>query len=184
MKFSEMYPSLWLGQVDVPSPIVVTIKEVKREGVKGQSGTETKTIVKFTQDVKPWILNKGNGKRLVALYGDDSTAWIGKNIEIYTDPNVEFAGEVTGGLRLRAPSAAPRSTPSTNGHPDLWDIWDGQTLIKGKSTDDVREFLANTSVPIPQLKLKPAGTGREMYKPADQWGITVAVGGDDDNIPF
>ena len=42
----------------------VTIKEVKREAVQNQSGTEECTVAHFVEDVKPLILNKTNCKTI------------------------------------------------------------------------------------------------------------------------
>jgi hypothetical protein len=38
----------------------------------------------------------------------DPAAWVGKRIEIYTDPTVRFGSEVTGGLRIRGLSGIPK----------------------------------------------------------------------------
>ena len=37
-------------------------------------------------------------------------AWIGKQIELYHDPNVLFAGTRCGGIRVRKPAAAGAGT--------------------------------------------------------------------------
>lgn len=39
---------------------------------------------------------------LIAAWGDDSTAWVGRRAEIYRDPGVTFGKEQTGGIRIRA----------------------------------------------------------------------------------
>ena len=47
-----------------------------------------------------------NRKTVVAAYGDQRDAWIGKPVEIYVDPNVWMGAERTGGIRIRIPAAA------------------------------------------------------------------------------
>lgn len=192
MKLTEMYPSNWLGQADVPNPIVVTIKEIKREAIKGQRGTEVKTIATFTTNVKPWIVNKGNAKRLLALFGDGSENWIGKSIEIYTDPMVEFAGEIVGGLRLRTPStnpltgSAPATSHNGNGFVGRWDLSDGTKdgTIENLTAEDVRKTILDSGRPASAWKAKPAGAPREQAKTVDQLGICTALPPVEDVIPF
>jgi hypothetical protein len=36
MNMKDMFPSTWLGQIDVPTPIIATIREIKREPIKGK----------------------------------------------------------------------------------------------------------------------------------------------------
>lgn len=43
----------------------------------------------------------------------DPAAWVGKRIELYTDPTVRFGQEVTGGLRIRALSGIAKSWSSS-----------------------------------------------------------------------
>ena len=47
---------------------------------------------------------------------------------------------------------------------DLWDISDGQKVIKNKTPDDLRAFLANCPVPREQIKIKPAGAARRWRR--------------------
>jgi|TARA_R110000751_G_scaffold80621_1_gene162679 hypothetical protein len=65
---------------------------------------------------KPLVLNKTNIRRLVAAFdSNESDEWIGKTIQLYLDPDVEFGGEVVGGIRLRAvPKAAKKAGKPTD----------------------------------------------------------------------
>ena len=47
----------------------VTIKEVKREAVQNQKGTEECTVAYFKEDVKPLILNKTNAGMIAKVWG-------------------------------------------------------------------------------------------------------------------
>lgn len=108
MKMAEMYPSNWLKKEDATIPIHTTIRQVTQEQIKGERGNELKPVLHFNNpNIKPMVLNRGNGNILAATYGDDTNNWTGKPVEIYHDPNVQFAGKIVGGLRVRVPSTMP-----------------------------------------------------------------------------
>jgi len=50
---------------------------------------------------KPMLLNKTNSKRLQKMFGKETDGWIGETIAIWFDPEVEYMGEIVGGLRVR-----------------------------------------------------------------------------------
>lgn len=50
---------------------------------------------------KPLLLNKTNSKRMQKMFGHDTDNWIGQEITIWFDPEVEFMGDIVGGLRIR-----------------------------------------------------------------------------------
>jgi hypothetical protein len=103
---SELTKSRFLSKVDVEPPITATIGEVVREKivVPGER-PETKYCVYFKEaNVKPLILNKTNGDKIAAIAGSYETDdWLGVKVELYLEPNVDFAGQLTGGMRVRAP---------------------------------------------------------------------------------
>ena len=45
---------------------------------------------------------------LLALWGSDGRAWVGRRLELYTDPDVQWGGKKVGGLRIRALSHLDR----------------------------------------------------------------------------
>jgi hypothetical protein len=54
------------------------------------------------------VLNSTNIKRLAKACGsDDTDEWVGKQAVLFVDPDVEFAGNVVGGLRIRSHKSAP-----------------------------------------------------------------------------
>lgn len=65
------------------------------------------------QPLKPLILNSTNWAAIERGYGKDASQWVGKRIKTYNDPNVSYAGRLTGGVRVRVPSGtvAPGRTP-------------------------------------------------------------------------
>lgn len=61
----------------------VTIKEVKREIVKNERGSEECTVAHFAEDVKPLILNVTNCKMISKLIGSPFVEdWPGKKISL------------------------------------------------------------------------------------------------------
>ena len=103
-KVGEMIESKYLKQSDVDEDRVVTVEKVGKANVapKGEE-PEYKWLIRFTEFPKPMVLNSTNIKRLAkACASEDTDGWIGKQVVLYVDPDVEFAGNVVGGLRVRA----------------------------------------------------------------------------------
>lgn len=119
-KIGEMIESKYLKQSDVEEDTTVTIEKVGKANVapKGEEA-EYKWLVRFTELPKPMVLNSTNIKRLAKACGsDDTDDWIGKKVVVYVDPDVEFAGNVVGGLRIRASQPKPQTRqqqPAPNG---------------------------------------------------------------------
>ena len=58
--------------------------------------------------VKPMVLNKVNGDRIAYLLGTkDFDEWTGRQITLFNDTTVEFAGRMTGGIRVYVPQQQP-----------------------------------------------------------------------------
>lgn len=115
-KIGEMIESKYLKQSDVAEDTVVTVEKVGKANVapKGEEA-EYKWLVRFTEFPKPMVLNSTNIKRLAkACNSDDTDEWTGKKVTLYVDPNVEFAGNVVGGLRIRSSKAAGNGSAGTN----------------------------------------------------------------------
>ena len=51
---------------------------------------------------KPWKPSKGMIRVLAAAYGDDDQNIVGKAILVYGESSVKWAGEETGGIRIKA----------------------------------------------------------------------------------
>ena len=93
--------SNYLAKEDVGvAGLNLTIANFTREAVGDD--TDMKPILNFKEDVKPMVLNIGNKNRL-KHYLDATTAEevIGKVINVFNDPDVEYKGKITGGLRIR-----------------------------------------------------------------------------------
>lgn len=116
-KISEMLPSSYLKQSDFnESGLIVTISHLEHKNVAPpESPEENKWVLHFTEFDKGMVLNPTNIQACAKACGsDDTDDWIGKEVIVYVDPNVSYAGKTTGGLRIKrfsapaAPVAAKR----------------------------------------------------------------------------
>lgn len=99
-----MIESKYLKQSDVDVEATVTIQKVGKANVARENDEpEYKWLIRFEEFSKPMVLNSTNIKRLAkACNSEDTDDWVGKKVTLYVDPDVEFAGNVVGGLRIRA----------------------------------------------------------------------------------
>src|SRR5688572_8718253 len=99
-----MIDSKYLKQSDVHEDTLVTVEKVGKANVAREGDEpEYKWLIRFAEFKKPMVLNSTNIKRLAkALNSDDTDEWVGKQAVLYVDPDVEFGGNVVGGLRIRA----------------------------------------------------------------------------------
>ena len=120
MKITSAFPSRYLKAADIPSgrSIAVAVREVVMEGVESDHGpAEDKPVVYFEDKQKGLVLNRTNAAVISEAYGDETDAWPGKPLEIYTT-QTEFRGRMVPCLRLRISAAAvvaaavlPAATP-------------------------------------------------------------------------
>jgi len=106
-----MIESKYLKQTDVHDETLVTVVKVGKANVAREGDEpEFKWLIRFKEFTKPMVLNSTNIKRLARACGDDTDEWTGKQVMLYVDPDVEFAGNVVGGLRVRG---LPKAQPET-----------------------------------------------------------------------
>jgi hypothetical protein len=105
LHWKEWSDTPYLGSYSIVDgkDLVLTIARIAFEDVIGTNGkAQKRRICYFRENVKPMILNSTNCKAIARLYNTDlMDAWVGKQIQLYADPNVRFGGERTGGLRIR-----------------------------------------------------------------------------------
>ena len=126
---NQMASSKYLKTADIPDPLIVTIQGVKQVNMaKEDEAPELKWAIKFRELDKPMILNSTNMHVAAKVFQSDETdEWKGREIILYTDPNVSFGGQVVGGLRFRGQEKAPvkapprAAKPSTSGFNDMPD---------------------------------------------------------------
>ncbi len=108
-KVSEMTTSKYLKCADVPDPVIITIKGVKRVNIaRDDDEPEYKWVIKFEEYDKPMVLNSTNLHVAAKLLkSDDTDEWTGQELILWADPNVQYKGELVGGLRFRGQEKAP-----------------------------------------------------------------------------
>ena len=86
---------------DAKEKKVLTIKDVKMERIKGDSGKEdTKPVLYFEEDVLPMVANSTNCKTIEAIYGTGlMDEWVGKKIQIIAT-KTKVAGESVPCIRI------------------------------------------------------------------------------------
>src|SRR5262249_33657147 len=102
--------STYLRKEDFPEPKRVTVEEAREEEVQAPGEkAKLKLVLYFKELEKGMVLNQTNGRVLERITESEyPDKWIGTQVKIYHDPDVMFAGEVKGGLRL---ANLPRAKP-------------------------------------------------------------------------
>jgi len=95
----------YLGGSHIDGEQALTIKEVYAEELRDGN---VKLCIAWREDFLPWLLNKTNTRRLQNMFDKDTDSWLGKEITVWFDPEVEYMGDVTGGLRVRVPPPAKK----------------------------------------------------------------------------
>jgi hypothetical protein len=113
MKISQMIESKYLKQADAEDDVIVTITKVGQANIaKDDEPPEMKWMVRFAEFNKPMVLNRTNISLLGNFLGDDTDDWIGKQVILYNDESIQFAGKVTGGLRFKRLKTAAKPRPA------------------------------------------------------------------------
>ena len=118
MSFDELVPSKskYLAKGDVGEDgLILTIKGFRMETLEGDQGDEDKMVCHFKEDVKPMVLNRTNAQLIsVATGASKAGDAVGKQVVVFNDPTISFGGKVTGGLRIKKLSGAPRTAAPAN----------------------------------------------------------------------
>ena len=99
----------FLTQADFAETPAITFRIADAVGKKvfeAKNGRpeETKRVLTFT-DERRLSLNKTNLALLAKWFGTKARAWADQVIVVYLDESVSFGGRLTGGLRVRKPTA-------------------------------------------------------------------------------
>jgi hypothetical protein len=110
MKIGDAFPSNYLkADEDVPEEgdLVVTVSRTEMATLGQGRDAKEKAVLFFKEVKKGLVLNKTNWQLIAkALGSDDTDDWEGRRIALYST-DVEFKGEFTRGIRVRAKEPKP-----------------------------------------------------------------------------
>lgn len=88
-------------------PRIFTIDRVTR------GNSEQPVNVYLKEFPRPWRPGKNQRRVLGGIWGNDSSTWTGRQVELFCDPEVSFGGIKVGGIRISRMSHidAPKSVP-------------------------------------------------------------------------
>lgn len=124
---NQMMPSKYLKKEDFPAPALVTIRTFTQDNVAQQGQPEEKKwVMHFHEFENGMVMNSTNLQLCAQALGSEETEdWVGKQVVVFSDPNVSFGGKLIGGIRIRQmrrkPAAPPPPAPAPTAGPD----WDG-----------------------------------------------------------
>lgn len=103
MHISSLSESKYLKKEDVQPPVTVQITGVSKEDLSQENDPpEFKYVLHFNGPTKPMVLNVTNAQLIAhVLQSEETDDWIHKEITLYNDPSVSFAGKLTGGIRVQ-----------------------------------------------------------------------------------
>src|SRR5262245_38253974 len=100
---------VYLKKNDATSPMRLTVAKTFEDKVAAPGKPpQERLVASFRETPKRLIINQTNGSVLAKLSGSDDTAKrVGTVVEVFLDADVTFAGQRTGGIRLRRPANEP-----------------------------------------------------------------------------
>ena len=75
-------------------------RTIRITGITGGSAEQPVSVSYEGDNGRPYKPSKSMRRILVALYGSDSAACIGKRITLFRDPEIRFGGDAVGGIRI------------------------------------------------------------------------------------
>ena len=106
--------SKYLAKEDCEPPVLAQIHGVTMDDVEADNKMEKRTVLHFHGNLKPLILNQTNKELLKAITGANTIGELrNKNIVLYNDPTIMFAGKMVGGIRIRAATGAGQQPASS-----------------------------------------------------------------------
>lgn len=108
--YRSWFPSKYICAEDLRGEVVpVTIERITQEEMPNGDG-ELRPVLYFVGAKKGMVLNKTNAKRIAQMHGEDTDAWIGKQILIYPS-ETDLRGETVPCIRVKQDvSAIPPAT--------------------------------------------------------------------------
>lgn len=109
---------------------------------------------------RPWRPGKSMGRILVAAWGRDSDAYIGRRLTLFRDPTITFGRDAVGGVRVSHMSHLPDNRP----------LKTPLTVTRGKKALYTVEPLPDStpsSPPVDEETVRALADLRAEYKSAD-----------------
>jgi hypothetical protein len=112
MKITQMMGGKYLKKDDCIPDLLLTIRGFEEENVApDDKPREMKWVMYFEETDKGLVMNSTNLQlAAIALNSQDTDDWVGQKIVAFNDPAVQYAGKITGGVRLRPPRQAKKPT--------------------------------------------------------------------------
>lgn len=144
-------------------PLTIRVSEV----TVSASAEQPVTIHYDGDEGRPYKPCKTMRKVLILAWGQDGSAWAGKSMTLFNDPNVKFGGQAVGGIRISHLSDIER------------DIQVSLTATKGKKVQHLIKALRTPSRPAgadtsPQARAKRISDG---VASGDAEGAALAMSG-------
>ena len=100
MDINAAFPGKFIKASDLNSqPKVITIQSVAIEEVgKG----EMKPVLRWTGSEQGFVLNKTNSMMIASFLGNETTDWLGKDIELYPT-RTQMGADIVDCIRVRGP---------------------------------------------------------------------------------
>lgn len=180
MKISEQFAGSYLKAQDLPQPEVLTIQDCSQ--AKMPEG-DTKPALRFVGEQQQLVLNKTNAYSLAEWFGDDTNAWNGRAVELYST-TTSFGGRMVPAIRVRLPQqpqyqqpTAPQQQPMQYAQPAPQQ----QPLAPMPQYQPAREpqtpspqdwpYFKQEASNIPQPRYRPATAQQPPQAPAQQWQV-------------
>ena len=116
MDYRKMFDSDWLRHIDLDGQKrIVTIVKVEAGELENHRTRrkDRKPVVLFKEWPKPLGLNKTNAATIAGMYGNDTTAWIGKRVTLFPT-TTQFGNETKECIRIepKVPTGKPAAAPA------------------------------------------------------------------------
>ena len=156
-----------LNAADLPVPLTVRI-----ERVETFDRTEQPALLHLEgRTGRPWKPCKGMIRLLCAVWGPDGDLWRGRSATLFNDPEVRWANEPSGGIRVSAvsdiKSTVKIAVPIARNKSKLYTV--APLAVTPPSTDALLSALASLGLTLEALDaVTPEGTPRPSASTGDR----------------
>lgn len=129
-------PSPFLNFIDLVGRghVTLTIEKFIPKKSWPQPVRGEKAALSFAKTPKVLLLNDTNIKSLILVLGADTSAWPGKRIKVWGDPNVELFKKKVGGVVILREDAPPQAAA-----PQLNQVTPDQEKVREENLSEVQK---------------------------------------------